>query len=133
MTKQTGRKIFVNIGSLEIYCFGCNQEVFDEHLKDNKSKHKPIIALKKFMRDALKSAILKTFSSPLIKRELQVFPTDALAEFGVSFLHKTSMSNSFSATMYALWGIPYFRTILRRVYLIELDNLKRFGSLLSST
>lgn len=68
MTKLTGRKVFVNIGSLEIYCFGCNQEVLDEHLRDNKLKHKPIIGLKKFMRDALKSAIQKTFSTQSLRR-----------------------------------------------------------------
>ena len=61
--KTKNKRLFINVGTLEIYCFACNLEILDENVKDLTVKVKPIHALKSIVKTALKSSILKTFSS----------------------------------------------------------------------
>lgn len=52
----------MNMGSLEIFCFDCGQEIFDENLRNVKSKEKPLIDMKNKVRGCLKSAVQRAFS-----------------------------------------------------------------------
>ena len=60
--------MFINIGTLEIYCFKCNIEILDESVKDLTTKNKPIIALKAAVKNAFKSAIFNNFSTDTLTR-----------------------------------------------------------------
>ena len=55
--QQTNRRLFINLGTLEVYCFKCNIEILDESFRDVTLKNKEIIATKQQIRDCLKQAI----------------------------------------------------------------------------
>jgi hypothetical protein len=64
---------------------------------------------------------------------MDVFTNSSFQTVGLNFFQGTSLTNGFSTALYLIWGIPYFRTVMRRVYLIELENLKKFSTILTST
>lgn len=131
---ESKRKVFINLGTMELHCFDCNSEILDENLISVPPKNRSLVNLKKDIKSALRIAILKTFSTCFTHRsEMQVFPPASLQEFGLNFLQSNNMTNSFPISIYLLWSIPYLRTLFKRLYLIEVQSLKNNGNILTST
>lgn len=108
---ESHKSVFINVGTLEIYCFTCSMEILDESVKSLLDPHKPIVAFKKLIKDNLRGGVLKTFSSIEHYPELAVFPSNTLNDRGINFINQVALTNTFSTALYTLWGIPYFRTV----------------------
>ena len=61
---RTNRHLFLNVGTLEIYCFNCNLEILDENLRGPATKQelKLIVRFKQLVKDILRDAIAEVFS-----------------------------------------------------------------------
>lgn len=64
---RTGRGLFLNVGTLEIYCFHCNIEILDENLRapSDGSQQKSIAPFKSIVKLVFTAAILDVFSRSL--------------------------------------------------------------------
>lgn len=100
----------MNFETLEIYCFECEIELLDENLTRRfGSKKRPLIDFKE--------AVMLMFKEYASKVEnITVLDSNqSMANCGVNMLISSSLANTFSAALYALWSIEFIRTVLTSV------------------
>lgn len=109
---------------MKISCLTCGTEILDSTLLPIKvQKNGPnLMSLKTFLKTSLKKAIKSVYDIDIFKSTCHI-----------NFLPSTALANSFQTCMYLLYANSYIRCILRRLYVMEVANIEKNDTLLTST
>ena len=98
--------LYMNIETLEIYCFVCEIELLDENLTRRFGcKKRPLIDFKEGIMTLIKEYASKVENISILDSN------QTMANCGINLLLSSSLANTFSAALYVLWSIEFVRTV----------------------